>query len=372
MKILVVIPTLGYGGAERLLVTLLPKLKEKGHNIKVCIFNTPDNLKNELSSYDIEVINLNLKHRWSIVEAIQKLNKEIKLFKPNILWGHLYFGILYARVISVFHPDIKVISHLHYNISTDSIKKGLWYSFRNWIFDKSQKLDFSTVAVSKSTQKDYEDFFNWRDIEVIYNVIDTKAIDKALKSRVESSYLYDFEDIVLIVGRLHESKGHRYLIDAIYRLKMEYAITPRVIVAGDGYLKEELLKKIRDLGVKEQFIFTDNLEQKELFSLMSLVDIVIVPSLFEAFGIVALEAMYLQRATITTKIDGLKEITSDREDTIQVEPKSVDELKDALALLLRDKTLAKRLGENAKLKALEYDVAMSVNRWVELFEREMR
>jgi glycosyltransferase involved in cell wall biosynthesis len=372
MKIVVVIPTLGYGGAERLLVTLLPKLKAQGYEIKVCLLDKDYCYEGELDSFGIEVVNLNLTHRWSVFEAMMKLSKEVKGFKADILWGHLYFGILYSRLVSLFYSDIKVISHLHYKISTDSVKKGLWYSFRNWIFDKSQKLDFSTVAVSKSTQKDYEDFFNWRDIEVIYNVIDTKAIDKALKSRVESSYLYDFEDIVLIVGRLHESKGHRYLIDAIYRLKMEYALTPRVIVAGDGYLKEELLRKIRDLGVKEQFIFTGNLEQKELFSIMSLVDIVVVPSLFEAFGIVALEAMYLQRATITTKIDGLKEIMIDREDTIQVEPKSVDELKEALALLLRDKTLAKRLGENAKLKALEYDVAMSVNRWVELFEREIR
>lgn len=372
MRILVVIPTLGYGGAERLLVTLLPRLKEIGYDIKVCIFSTPDDLKDELLKCDIEVVNLKLSHRWSFLEALLKLHKEIKEFKADILWGHLYFGILYARVISLFHPAIKVISHLHYNISTDSLKKGLWYSFRNWIFDKTHKLDFVTVAVSYSTKRDYEDFFNWRDIEVIYNVIDTKAIDKALKSRVDSSYLDDFEDTVLIVGRLHESKGHRYLIDAIYRLKMEYALTPRVIVAGDGYLKEELLRKIRDLGVKEQFIFTGNLEQKELFSIMSLVDVVVVPSLFEAFGIVALEAMYLQRATITTNIDGLKEITSDREDTIQIKPESVDELKDALALLLRDKTLAKRLGENAKLKALEYDVGISVNRWVELFEREIR
>ena len=367
MNILIIIPTLGYGGAERLLITLLPKLKEKGHNVKVCIFNTPDDLKNELANHDIEIINLNLKHRWSIVEAIQKLNKEIKLFKPNILWGHLYFGILYSRLVSLFHSDIKVISHLHYNISSDTVKKGLWYSFRNWIFDKSQKLDFATVAVSKSTKKDYKDFFGWENISIIYNVIDIASIENAIKGETYKDLISSNDYNIIIPGRLHESKGHQYLIEAIYKLKSEFDLTPKVIIAGGGNIKDKIEKQINDLGIKEQFLLTGNLEQKELFKVMKLSNIVLIPSLFEAFGIVALEAMYLEKPTITTKIDGLQEITTDGIDTIQIEVKSAEEIKDALFLLIKDKSMVSKLAKNAKQTALKYDVNQIINQWIKIF-----
>jgi len=372
MNILVVIPTLGYGGAERLLVTLLPKFKEKGHNVKVCIFNTPDDLKNELTNYDIKVTNLNLKHRWSVIEAIVKLHKEIKIFKTDIVWGHLYFGILYSRLVSLFHSDIKVISHLHYNISSDTAKKGLWYSFRNWIFNKSRKLDFATVAVSKSTKKDYEDFFGWKNIKVIYNVIDTESIENAIKGKIQKDIISSNDYNIIIPGRLHESKGHQYLIEAIYKLKSEFDLTPKVIIAGGGNIKDKIEKQINDLNIKEQFLLTGNLEQKELFKVIQLSDIVVIPSLFEAFGIVALEAMYLERPTITTKIDGLQEITTDRVDTIQVEVKNLEEIKKALLRLIKDENLAQKLGKNAKQTAMQYNVNRIVNQWIELFESEKK
>jgi len=367
MNILVVIPTLGYGGAERLLVTLLPELKEKGHNVKVCIFNTPDDLKNELSSYDIEVINLNLKHRWSIIEAVVKLYREIKTFKPDILWGHLYFGILYSRLVSLFYSDIKVVSHLHYNISSDSVKKGLWYSFRNWIFNKSQRLDFATVAVSKSTKNDYEKFFGWKNISVIYNVIDTKHIQKALQSTDKNLFL-DSEYKIIIPGRLHESKGHKYLIDAIYQLKFEHNITPKVIIAGDGNIKRDIELQIANLGMEEQFLFTGNLNQQKLFQVIKLSDVVVIPSLFEAFGIIAIESMYLEKPIITTKIDGLQEITTDKVDTLQVEAKNSKEIKEALLQLITNDKLAKSLARNAKQTALRYDVDFIINQWIKLFK----
>ena len=124
MNILVIIPTLGYGGAERLLLTLLPKLKDKGMNIKVCTLSNPLDLALELEKVGISVVNLDLKHRWSVFEALIKLFREINKFKPNVIWGHLYFGILYSRFISIFFSQLKVVSVLHYNISTD---QGLEY-----------------------------------------------------------------------------------------------------------------------------------------------------------------------------------------------------------------------------------------------------
>ena len=373
MKILVVIPTLSYGGAERLLVTLLPKLKDKGIEVKVCTLSGPLDLAQELEKEGISVVNLKLKHRWSMFEALLKLHKEVKKFNPDIAWGHLYFGILYSRLISVMFPRLKVVSVLHYNISSDSVKKGLWYSFRNWIFDKSQRIDFSTVAVSNSVKIDYEKFFGWQTIEVVFNALDLQKIDNSIDDINRNSYrkMYDIPDdgfLIVLPGRLHESKGHKYLIKAVESMKKQYGLMPKVIIAGEGSYRNEIENMITKLELDSQFILTGNLQQTELFKIMKISDIIIIPSLFEAFGIAAIEAMYMQKPVIVTNIDGLNEITTNDMDTIHVPVKNSNAIGSALIKLIKDKKLVKRLSHNAKQTASKYDANLIVKQWIDIFE----
>lgn len=377
MKILVVIPTLGYGGAERLLVSLLPKLKNKGFQIKVCTLNIPLDLASELEKEGISVVNLELKHRWSIFEALIKLYKEVKNFKPEIIWGHLYFGILYSRLVSLFFSKLKVISVLHYNISSDSVKKGLWYSFRNWIFNKSKKFDFATVAVSESVKKDYQEFFGWENIEVVFNAIDLEKIDNAIFDidieNIREQYKVLSDDLVIVLpGRLHESKGHRYLIQAIKQLKDEYQIIPKVMIVGEGPLRNVVEELIEKLELKDQFILTGNLEQVELFKVLKASDFIVIPSLFEAFGIAAIEAMYMEKPIIVSNIDGLKEITIDKFNAIQVPVKNSDAIVDSIVKIMKDSEHAKYLANNAKETALNYDVNVILEKWISIFERELK
>lgn len=377
MKILVVIPTLGYGGAERLLVSLLPKLKKKQFQIKVCTFHAPLDLAPELQKEGISIVNLALKHRWSIFEALIKLYKEVKNFKPEIIWGHLYFGILYSRFVSLFFSRLKVISVLHYNISSDSVKKGLWYSFRNWIFDKSKRFDFTTIAVSESVKKDYQKFFGWEDIEVVFNAIDLEKIDSAIidiniESIRKQYKAFPDDYIIVLPGRLHESKGHRFLIEAIKVLKEKYHLIPKVIIAGEGALRNEIEHFITELNLNNQFILTGNLEQGELFRVIKMSDLVVIPSLFEAFGIAVIEAMYLEKPIIVTEIDGLKEITENNVDAIQVPVKNPNAILDAILKIYKDPEYVKYISNNAKKTALRYDVNVVVEEWKNIFERELK
>jgi len=377
MKTLVVIPTLGYGGAERLLVTLLPKMKERGFQIKVCTLSAPLDLATELEKEGISVVNIELSHRWSIVEALIKLYKEIKTFNPDMVFGHLYFGIFYARLISLFFSNLKVISVLHYNISEDSVKKGLWYSFRNWIFDKSKRFDFSTVAVSQSVKRDYEKFFGWKDIEVVFNAIDLEKIDNAILDRHVESLRKQYnvlpdDFVITLPGRLHESKGHRYLIEALKLIKEKHHLRPKVIIAGEGALRKEIESLIVCLELDNQFILTGNLKQEELFSVMKASDLIVIPSLFEAFGIATIEAMYLEKPMVVTEIDGLKEITTNNVDAMQVPVKNSDAIANAIIQMNNNHEYRSHLAKNAKETALKYDINVIVREWENIFERELK
>ena len=375
MNILVVIPTLGYGGAERLLVTLLPKLKDKGFNIRVCTFSTPLDLSPELEKEGITVRNLNLSHRWSIFEAIIKLYKEAKNFEADVIWGHLYFGILYARAVALFYKKLKVVSVLHYNISSDSNKKGLWYTFRNWIFNKSKKLDFATIAVSESVKKDYEEYFGWKRIKVIYNAIVLDKIDDSIKGlntlKMREKYgVKPNEIIISLPGRLHKSKGHKYFIEAVKNLKDNYGIAIKAFIIGEGSIRTELENLIYKLNLNEQFIFTGSVVQDVLFKIIKISDIIVIPSLFEAFGIAALEAMYLEKPVIVTNVDGLREITTHNYDAFQVPIKNSSAIAEAISKIIEDKEYAKKLAKNAKKTAMKYDVNNIIKEWINIFERE--
>ena len=375
MNILVVIPTLGYGGAERLLVTLLPKLKEKGFNIQVCTLSTPLDLAPELEKEGITVNNIELSHRWSVLEAVIKLYKEAKKFQADVVWGHLYFGILYSRLLSIFFSKLKVVSHLHYHISSDSIKKGIWYKFRNWIFNKSQKLDFATIAVSKNIKQDYEKYFGWKRIEVIYNVIVFDKIDNSIIGldtiKIKEKYgVKPNEFVIAIPGRLHESKGHKYFIEAVKILKENYGISIKAFIIGGGNIKTELENLIDELNLSNQCIFTGNVVQEVLFRIIKMSDIVTIPSLFEAFGIAAVEAMYLEKSVIVSEVDGLKEITTHNFDALQIPVKNSDAIAKAILKIINNKEFAKKLAQNAKKTAMKYDVNNIVNQWIDIFKSE--
>ncbi len=372
---MVVIPTLGFGGAERLLTTLLPKIQNLGHSVIVCLFYLPTDLVSELNDKGVQVNIINLRHRWFIFEAVYKLIKEIKRFNPDVLWGHLYFGILYSRLVSLFFKKVKVISVLHYHVSSDSIKKGLWYSFRHWMFNKSKKIDFATIAVSKSVKKDYEEFYGWNNIETIYNSIDTtKIIDVMHNSNViktRNKYrVGSNQKLITLPGRLHESKGHKYLIEAIQILKEQHNFSSKVVLAGDGPFQANLKKLIDELGLQEQFILTGNLEQLKLFSVIYASDLIVIPSLFEAFGLVAIESMSLKKPIIVSNIDGLTEITKNNFDAIHVPAKDSNALAQAILKLFNNTDKVKYLISNAEITASKFNSDLIIKQWIDLFNRD--
>jgi len=374
MRILILIPSLGFGGAERLLITLIPKLLNKNYIIEVCILNSPNDLGKELDKYNVKIHNLQLSHRWAIIEAIKKLKNIVDDFKPDILWGHLYFGILYSRIIKLFRRNTKVVSVLHYSISSDSQKKGLWYSFRNYIFNVSQKLDYRTIAVSKSIKKDYEDFFNWKNIDVIFNALDLEHIDKSINISDELINIYrkrylntNSSILVTLPGRIHESKGHKYLIEAKNILKSKFQLNVKLLFIGSGPNKDNLLNLVKD---DENIEFLDSLPQEELFKILKSSDYIVIPSLFEAFGLAAIEAMYIEKPTVTTQIDGLVEITKDKYDTLQVKIKNPQDIADAIKFYIDNQNEKSRISKNARQTAKKYDVNNIVKQWEKIFNGE--
>lgn len=134
-----------------------------------------------------------------------------------------------------------------------------------------------------------------------------------------------------IVGELHPVKGHHYALEAFKKLKKEYPLLHLVIV-GDGELREVLQTEARDTPHVHFAGYVD-----DAGALMSAFDIVLVPSLSEAFGYVIVEAGAAQVPVIASHVGGIPEIV-EGDTGLLVPPQDVTALTDALRALLTDET----------------------------------
>jgi glycosyltransferase involved in cell wall biosynthesis len=155
----------------------------------------------------------------------------------------------------------------------------------------------------------------------------------------------------LMLGRLHEEKGHFVLIEALPSVLSRH---PRalVLVVGEGphraWMEEAVARnrlsgRVRFLGVR-----------RDVPALMVVAEVVVVPSLAESFGFVALEAMALGRAVVAASTGGLPEIVVPGESGMLVAKGDARQLADGICRVLEDPALARRLGEAGRERARRF------------------
>ena len=110
----------------------------------------------------------------------------------------------------------------------------------------------------------------------------------------------------------------------------------------------ELKRLSRELGIEEKVIFGG--WRDDIVDVINAYDIFCLPSLWEAFGIVFLEAMYLKKPVVATRVDGIPEVVEDGESGFLVPPQNPRAIADALIRLLKDEQLCASLGERGHLR----------------------
>lgn len=173
------------------------------------------------------------------------------------------------------------------------------------------------------------------------------------------------ERLVAFVGRLAHEKGPHILLEAIPNV---LAVRPgtHFVFAGDGAMRETLERRARELGIAQHVRFTGHLAGKVLATFYHAADVVVVPSLYEPLGMVALEAMACGRPVVATQTGGLMEIAEAGQNAVTVPPNAPRELASALAQLLFNPSAAAQIGTQAR------QGVMAKWRWDMVAERTVR
>jgi len=169
-----------------------------------------------------------------------------------------------------------------------------------------------------------------------------------------SKFALPEEKIVLFVGRLVYEKGVQVLINAVPKILSK--VNAKFIIVGSGYMKEQLLNIVRSMGLEHKVLFQGFLDEATLLRLQKCADVSVVPSLFEPFGIVALEAMAAKCPVVASDTGGLSEIIEHDVTGVKVYPNNTDSLAWGITKVLLDDGYRQYLRDNAYKKIVEkYD-----------------
>ena len=182
---------------------------------------------------------------------------------------------------------------------------------------------------------------------MIPNGVDAREYEKSTVdlNQFRRRFALPEEKIVLYVGRLVYEKGIQVLINAIPKILEK--VNAKFVIVGNGYMKEPLWEKIKHMGLAHKVLFTGFVDDETLRNLQKCADVSVVPSLFEPFGIVALEAMAAKSPVVVSDTGGLSEIVEHDLTGVKVYPDNPESLAWGVTRVLLDEAYANKLRENA-------------------------
>ncbi len=184
-------------------------------------------------------------------------------------------------------------------------------------------------------------------IRIIPNGVEIKNVKpKVVDPSFHNIYAAPHEKIVYFVGRLVPEKGVQVLVEAVPQILEQHPDT-KVVISGKGPFQQHLQELAERLGVSEKVFFTGFTDDEIRNMLFVTSNVAVFPSLYEPFGIVALEAMATRTPVIVSETGGLAEVIEHEVDGLKVYPDNVDSLARAIIRMLGEQDLAYRLSQTA-------------------------
>jgi len=203
------------------------------------------------------------------------------------------------------------------------------------------------IACSHYMREQIADIFGVEEenVLVIPNGIDPEDLpvpDEPELRRLRGEFAAPQEKLVLLIGRLVYEKGFQLALEAMPQV-IERVPATRFLVAGSGTHEAQLHRQAEELGLMEHGTFLGWIGDDVLHSLYRIADLTVVPSIYEPFGLVALEAMASGCPCIVADTGGLREVVPHEEAGLRFRSRDPEALADVAVRVLADEDLGRRL-----------------------------
>lgn len=293
-RILIIIDAFTYGGAQKVLLTLIPEWVKAGCDIEVVLIQ--DNPR-EMSSESVENLGVRF-HRISArnmfdIRAIVLLLKLANRFNPSQIQAHLYWAQIWGVLVKLIVSSSKLfwVEHNTYFNRSNS----QW-----WVFRIFARFTHQIISVSHEVQQ-YLQVQKVRSGLVILNPI---SHNFTYQPQVERSNTFVF------LGRLNEQKNPKLAISAFDFAKANNLIggDATLVIGGEGPLLESLKNYVFGLKSKNSITFVGQLTELQTVKLLQSSLCLVSTSRFEGFSLVRLEALATGAMVISTRTGGIKGI----------------------------------------------------------------
>jgi glycosyltransferase involved in cell wall biosynthesis len=195
----------------------------------------------------------------------------------------------------------------------------------------------------------------WDKMDVVYNGVDAKKFDvpfsEAERADFRARYAAPEEKLIFFVGRMVREKGVQVLIEALPKIRWGYHDAKLVIVGG-GY-RDHLVSLAQYVSMDRHVYFTGFVSDEDLLRIYKCIDIACFPSLYEPFGIVALEAMAARVPVVVSDAGGLPEVVQDQVTGTTTYAGNPNSLADGILSILHQPDHAKRMADEGYKRVLE-------------------
>lgn len=313
------------GGISPHVYELSKKLADRGVEVHVVTKCTPLAPDEEVEPSGVHVHRVHLeKEPDNFVHEIQLLNKATDLRcrqlledwreegKPTIFHAHDWLSLDSARSLK-YEYQLPMLATVH--ATEQGRNNGIFNDLQRYIHESEYWLTYEAWRVIVCTEfmkAEVNRYFNCPadKVDVIYNGVDASKFrfDWTEEERTawRGKLANPDEKIVMYVGRFVREKGIHVLLNAASVVLANEPKTKFVIVGGGN--REQLEKFVNWYGLKDKVLFTGFMANRSLHQLYRCADVAVFPSLYEPFGIVALEGMAAGAAVVASDAGGLKEV----------------------------------------------------------------
>lgn len=337
--------SLGMGGIETLILELCRRLDPERYAPSVCVFQKDGRLRGEFEALGIPVYTIE-KGRgtdWSIPLKLARLARQKGV---DILHTHNSCAWFYGG-IAAWLSRLPLI-HTEHTSPDHNFER--WWKIERFL--SRFTVGITTVAASVARFMIDQEHIAPEKIDVIYNGIEPGVYEIQLDRNWKRKELgLERADLAVgMVARFFPEKDHRCLLEAFTQVvkRIPHA---RLLIAGDGPLREKLVRYREELGLSDRVFFLGN--RRDIPELLQALDLFVLSSYKEGLPIVLLEAMAAGRAVVATEVDGNPELVLHNRTGLVVPPKNPWALAEAICELLLDPERARRMGEEGKRRVGE-------------------
>lgn len=360
------------GGLEKCVYNISKGLVEEGHQTIVYTTNSPRSKTYELK--DGVVI-----HRIPVFITV--FGAPIALFLPymireNVDLVHVHVPPVFGAISSIVFGKMKrvpVIVTFH----NDTVARARWQNFLVRIYNVIlNRLILGKVNLITVPSQAYRMELKRRGIDenrirTINNGIELSTRKGFNVNKLKQQLGLLEKEIVLFVGALEKRKGVEFLIKAFPRVKNKI-LNVKFLIVGNGSEKTNLESLAHDLKASGDILFTGHVTDEQLEVFYEISDAFVLPSLYETFGLVLLEAMAHSKPIVATRILGVSELVNSGINGILVEPRNSEQLSEAIIQVLSEKDYANRLGMNGERFSKKFEWKTAVSKYVDAYRECLR